>query len=151
VLELGTSLGINTLYLAQKKDAQITTFEGAEEIADIAAFNFEFLDAKNIKLVTGNLQQTLPQWASMNNKVDFAFIDANHRYEPTLRYTELLISKTHSQSILVIDDIHRSADMEGAWHELSRHPLVYVSVDLFRCGILFFDPSLTKQKVVLHF
>ena len=44
-----------------------------------------------------------------------------------------------------------SPEMEKAWNELSRHPLVYGSVDLFRCGILFFEPALNKQHFVWAF
>jgi hypothetical protein len=52
---------------------------------------------------------------------------------------------------MVVDDIHDNAGMEKAWTEIRNHGLVYVSVDLYRCGILFFDPSLTKQHAVLRF
>ncbi len=37
-----------------------------------------------------------------------------------------------------------------AWKEICKHDLVYTSLDLYRCGILFFDPSLNKQHVVLQ-
>ena len=79
-----------------------------------------------------------------------AFMDANHRYEPTIRYFELLLKKVHEKSVLIVDDIHHSCDMEKAWKEMQRHRLVYGSADLFRCGILFFDPSLNKQHVILQ-
>jgi len=52
------------------------------------------------------------------------------------------------KSVVVVDDIHWSVEMEKAWEELCRHPLVYGSVDLFRCGILFFDPALNRQHFI---
>jgi predicted O-methyltransferase YrrM len=78
-------------------------------------------------------------------------MDANHRYEPTLKYFDLLLSKIQHSSVIVIDDIHDNPEMERAWKEIKNHDLVYSSVDLYRCGIVFFDPSLTKQHVVLRF
>lgn len=150
IIELGTSLGINTLYLASS-NAKVTTFEGAPEVVDYARSTFEFAGAKNIIVQEGNIDKTLPDFLQLSGKVDLAFMDANHRYEPTLRYASLLMDKIHLRSILILDDIHYSQEMERAWHELQKHPLVYASADLYRCGILFFDPSLNKQHVVLQF
>lgn len=151
IIELGTSLGINTLYLAKKNDAKVFTFEGSETIAEIAQDTFEFASAKNIELIRGNIDSTLYSSLSRMPKADLVFMDANHQYEPTLKYFEWLLTKVHHKSIVIIDDIHDSPGMEKAWKQLRHHDLVYTSIDLYRCGILFFDPSLNKQHVVLQF
>jgi predicted O-methyltransferase YrrM len=151
IVELGASLGINTLYLAKKENSSVYAFEGSAVIADIASISFEFGGATNIELITGNLDATLYSNLSRIPKIDLAFMDANHRHEPTLRYFESLLGRSHHKSIFIIDDIHDSPDMEKAWRAIKKHPLVYVSVDLFRCGIVFFDPALTKQHVVLRY
>ncbi|QOI97804.1 MAG: class I SAM-dependent methyltransferase [Flammeovirgaceae bacterium] len=151
IVELGTSFGINTLYLAQYPESTVYTFEGADRIADVAELSFEFAGAKNIELIRGNIDQTLYSTLSRIPKVDLAFMDANHRLEPTLRYFELLLSKSHHKSMVLVDDIHDTPEMEQAWKQIRKNPLVYVSIDLFRCGILFLDPSLNKQHVVLRF
>jgi len=150
-IETGTSFGINTLYLAAKVDSKVFTFEGSEQIAEIADISFEFRSAKNIELIRGNIDTTLYSNLSRMPKADFIFMDANHQYESTIKYFEWLIMKIHHSSIMVIDDIHDNPGMEKAWKEICSHDLVYVSVDLYRCGILFFDPSLTKQHAVLQF
>ena len=77
-------------------------------------------------------------------------MDANHRYEPTVNYFNSLLRVIHTKSIIIMDDIHYSEEMEKAWKEIKNHELVHASIDLFRCGILFFDPSLNKQHVVLQ-
>jgi predicted O-methyltransferase YrrM len=151
VIELGTSLGINTLYLAAKKDAKISTFEGSPELAAIAAITFDFAAAKNITLVEGDIDSTLPDFLQKHRKIDFAFIDANHTYAATMRYFRAILSKIHETSVIIIDDIHASGSMEKAWKEIISNDLVYGSADLFRCGALFFDPSLNKQHVILQF
>src|SRR3954463_12768476 len=49
ILELGTSLGITSSYLAcGKEDAQVITMEGAKAVATIAKQNFQSLRLKNI-------------------------------------------------------------------------------------------------------
>ncbi|HEY0741358.1 MAG TPA: class I SAM-dependent methyltransferase [Chryseosolibacter sp.] len=151
VIELGTSFGINTLYLASKKERSVTTFEGTSDVAEIAKLTFEFAQANNIELVQGNLDTTLRAYVQSIRKFDLALMDANHRYEPTLRYFNMLMPKLQESSVVIVDDIHYSREMEKAWYELKNHKLVYGSADLFRCGFLFFDPSLNKQHVILQF
>jgi predicted O-methyltransferase YrrM len=151
IVELGTSLGINTLYLSSNKLSNVTTFEGSEEIAAIAETTFEFAAARNIDLITGDLKYTLSTALQHIRKVDFAFVDANHTYEATTYYFKQLLSRLHDKSIVVIDDIHYSAGMEMAWNEIRGSKLIYTSIDLYRAGILFFDPSLNKQHVILQF
>jgi hypothetical protein len=57
IIELGTSLGINTLYLAASKKS-VTTFEGSDSVADIADLTFQFSEAKNINLICGIFSQS---------------------------------------------------------------------------------------------
>lgn len=149
VVELGTSIGLNTLYLSQKTDCSIFTFEGNKSLINIALTHFESLDRKHVRLIEGNIDHTLSEFLQNTTKINFALIDANHRYEPTLRYFNMLARRMNEKSILVIDDIHWSAEMEKAWNELHRHSLVYGSIDLYRCGILFFDPALNRQHFTL--
>jgi predicted O-methyltransferase YrrM len=151
IVELGTSLGVNTVYLAEKKDTKVSTFEGAPAVAALAEITFEFSRAKNVRLIQGNINSTLPDFLQGLRKLDFVFIDANHTFEATVRYFEQCVGKAHEKTVIVIDDIHLSAAMEKAWKHAKLHPLVHTSCDLYRCGILFFDPSLNKQHVILQF
>jgi len=148
VIELGTSLGVTSLYLAQKKDAMIYTFEGSHAVANAAITNFEWAEQKNIELIEGNIDSTLHRFLEQTKKVDFALIDANHLYGPTMRYYQQLTKRLTPKSIIIIDDIHRSTEMEKAWQEIKTDVFVYGSVDLYRCGILLFDPTLNKQHFI---
>jgi predicted O-methyltransferase YrrM len=151
IAELGTSLGISTLYLAHTPGTTVTTFEGSPHIADTARSTFEFAGAKNIKLIEGNIDTTLPLWLQTTRTVDLAFVDANHRYEATLRYFNWLLPKLHVRSVVIFDDIHYSAEMEQAWNDIKAHKLVHGTADLYRCGLAFLDPSLNRQHFVLQF
>lgn len=151
VLELGTSLGLNTLYLSQNKNTQITTFEGDPTLAHKAREHFHQFERKNIKLIEGNLDETLENSLASIDQIDLAYIDANHRYKPTLRYYETLMTKCHEKSLIVLDDIHWSKEMYQAWNEIKNQPEVIISIDLFEGGLLFFDPKLTKGDYILKF
>jgi len=151
IVELGTSLGINSLYLASTAGTKVATFEGSDQIAAIAETTFEFAGASNISIIKGNISQTLSRHIQMLRKIDFVFMDANHTYEATVQYFKTIVNRLHEKSIVVVDDIHLHSGMEKAWRELKRDELVYGSADLYRAGILFFDPSLNKQHVILQF
>jgi predicted O-methyltransferase YrrM len=149
VLELGTSLGISTAYLASAdKNAVVVTGEGNYAVATIAKNNFEMLGLPNIRIITGNFQNTLPEMVSALPLIDLAFIDANHRRQPTITYFMELLKKITDRSVIIFDDIHWSRGMEEAWEEIKRHPQVMLTVDLFFMGIVFFRPEF---KVKQHF
>ena len=147
ILELGTSLGVTTSYLAAgNSKANVITMEGASEVAAVAKKNFGHAGLKNIRIVEGNFDETLPSVLQNLDKIDFAFIDGNHRKLPTLEYFNQLKKKIHSGSVLIFDDIHWSKEMEEAWSQLINDATVTLSIDLFFIGILFFkDDFLEKQ------
>jgi len=151
IIELGTSLGINTLYLAKYEATKIYTFEGCQNTINIAKTNFEKAEATNIKIIEGNINQTFPSFLNGQLKPDMVYIDANHHYTPTLRYFDLILKNRHDNTIVIIDDIHWSEEMSKAWKEICDHPEVSLSIDLNRCGILFFKHDLTKQHFYLMF
>lgn len=152
VLELGTSLGLTTAYLAAADSRhRVVTFEGCPSVATVARATFAALHLANIELVEGNLDATLgPALAALGGPVDFVFFDGNHRREPTLRYFEQCLAKTHEDSVFVFDDIHWSAEMEQAWDTIRAHPAVTVTVDLFHIGLVFFRKKQPRQDFWLR-
>ncbi len=153
ILELGTSLGITTSYLSlAKPNARLITMEGANEVADVANKNFKESGLKNITIEQGNFDDTLSAVISGLSSVDFAFIDGNHRQQPTEKYFHQLLSKINDDSILIFDDIHWSKEMEAAWDTIKSHPSVRCTVDLFFIGIVFFRPEFhEKQHFTIRF
>lgn len=153
IVELGTSLGITTSYLAlAKPDATLITLEGASEIAAVAKENFKKLHLENITLTEGNFDDTFIKVISSIPSVDFCFIDGNHQREPTERYFEWLLPKISNDSILVFDDIHWSSEMEAAWQTIQQYTAVRCSIDLFFVGIILFRKEFKeKQHFVIRF
>jgi predicted O-methyltransferase YrrM len=153
IVELGTSLGVTTSYLASgNKDAIVYTCEGSSSIADIAQQNFDQLQLKNVQLVQGNFNETLPSLLSKINKIDFAFVDGNHRKEPTLDYFHQLLEHSTNETILIFDDIHWSEEMEAAWQEIQNHPSVTLTIDLFFIGIVLINNNFkVKQQFSIRY
>ena len=141
ILELGTSLGISALYLSSNTERKVWTMEGNAAVATIAAQLFSANHRTNIELVSGNIDEELGPLLDRLPELDFIFLDANHRYEPTLRYAEQVLLKLRSGGLIIADDIHRSKEMNQAWNELRFNPEIQGSINLFRWGILVKGPS----------
>ena len=153
IIELGTSFGITTAYLAKGNiESTVTSFEGSDSIADLAQKNFNELSINNIELIRGDFGKTLPVFFKKSPVIDFAFIDGNHRKIPTLDYFTQLLQFSGENTILVFDDIHWSAEMESAWEEIKIHSSVTLSIDLFFIGLVFFKKDFkVKQDFIIQF
>ena len=149
IVEIGTSFGVTTSYIAMAQpSANVITHEGASKIATIANDNFNVLNLINIKLKQGDFETTLMGTIAKIDYLDFAFIDGNHRRNPTWQYFEMLLTKANENSIFVFDDIHWSEEMERVWEEIKSHSAITLSIDLFFIGIVFFKKDF---KVKQHF
>jgi predicted O-methyltransferase YrrM len=147
ILELGTSLGITTSYLALAgPDAKLVTMEGAAEIAATARRNFAGLQLRQIGLIEGNFDEMLPSAIRSLPSIDFVFIDGNHRKEPTEQYFRSILPYTHNDSVLVFDDIHWSRGMEEAWGKIRADNKVRCTIDLFFIGIVFFRQEFKEKQ-----
>ncbi len=153
IVELGTSMGLSAAYLyAGNTKSEVYTFEGAPAVAELAIKNFRQLGYSGIRTITGNFDKRLEPLLATLEKVDLAYIDGNHRYGPTLRYFEQLLTKCQPSSVLVFDDIHWSEEMEAAWKAIQQHPEVRCTVDLFFIGLVFFSDSFkSRQHFIIRF
>lgn len=151
IIELGTSLGISTAYLASANSkTQLITIEGCPETAAIASQNFKQLKLKNIEQVIDNFDQKLPEVLSTISKIDFVFFDGNHRKEATMNYFKQCLEKANEDSLFVFDDIYWSEEMMQAWNEIKNNDRVTVTLDLFFMGIVFFRKEPTKQHFLIR-
>ena len=141
IVELGTSLGVTTAYLAAMDSRnKVVTYEGCPAVAEVAQANWEKLGLNNIACVVGEITVDSLQLAVDSlSGIDVAFIDANHTYEATLTYFNALASRVHEKSVVVVDDIHYNEDMEKAWKAICADERVTTTMDLYRMGLVFFD------------
>lgn len=152
IVELGTNLGLTAAYLSKvSSQAQVTTFEGEPALCRLAQQNFEAMQCQNIRIIQGDIDAELPRFVESISQIDFAFFDANHTREATLRYYALCKSKAHDGSVFVFDDIHWSPQMQAAWQQIVADSDVHLSIDLFRMGLVWFRHELPKQHYVVAF
>lgn len=138
ILELGTSLGITTAYLASASSKnRVVTLEGSEAVLKIAKGVWRALKLENIEWTEGNIDDTLYKYA--REKLDLAYVDANHTYEATKRYVDFLLPRMTEKGIIVLDDIHYSEGMDRAWKELKQDQRVTTTMDLYDVGMIFVD------------
>ena len=152
ILELGTSLGITTLYLSSARpSANIYTIEGCPNIANIANQVFRNEKANNITSIVGNIDTELPKVLSKIESLDMVFFDANHTKEATLNYFYKCLEKANDNTIFIFDDIYWSEGMTEAWKEIYENPAVTYSIDLFHLGIIFFKKEWKKSHFKIKF
>jgi len=153
VLELGTNLGLGTAYLAMDNStSNIISIEGCPRLTAIAKQNHQALGYNNIKYINAEFGVGINQALKiLNHKVDLAYLDGNHQYQPTVDYFNLLLPHLNENSILVFDDIYWSKGMMRAWQELKAKKEVRLSIDLYRMGLLFFKTDQAKEHFVLKF
>ncbi|MDN3643630.1 class I SAM-dependent methyltransferase [Lutimonas halocynthiae] len=150
ILEIGTSLGIATSYMALgAPKANITTLEGCPATAQIAKENFEKLNLKNIEVKIGEFDQSLDQ-LHHNHAYDLIFFDGNHQKEATIRYFKKCLELAHEKSVFIFDDIHWSKGMEAAWEKIKNHEKVSMSVDTYKWGLVFFSKGREKQHFTIR-
>ncbi|GAB4287954.1 MAG: class I SAM-dependent methyltransferase [Marinilabiliales bacterium] len=151
ILELGTSVGITTLYLAKANNqGKVITVEGCPALSDIACKNFLDSNANNIVLINEKFESYLKKIKD-DDKFDIIYIDGNHKKKPTLEYFYSLINHVHDKSICIFDDIYWSDEMYEAWQEIINSKKIVASIDLFKLGLVFFDKSITPGKYMIRY
>ncbi len=151
-IELGTSLGIATAYLANSiKHGSIFTFEGNEALVQKSKYVFHLVNCENVHLIKGDIDDMLPGQLTQLDKVDFAIIDANHTYRALLRYFDLLKVKMGDSGVMVIDDIRWSVEMYSGWKKLILDEAVTTSIEFLNKGVLMFKKRIQKQHYILSY
>lgn len=148
ILELGTSVGISTLYMAKAagSHARFTTLEGCPQCAEVARLNLQSLGAGHVEVITGPFSDTLEKTVNTFPKLDFVFFDGNHREAPTLRYFEVCVTKAHDDTVFVLDDVHWSPGMEAAWEKIKLDPRVTLTIDCGDFACAFFRKTFTNKQ-----
>lgn len=148
IVELGTSLGLNTLYLAKANSkAVVYSIEGCPELAKFAGNLFKREEAK-VFLINDTFEKALPLLFKEIPRIDLLYIDGNHNYRSTLDYFNISLDKKHNNSVFIFDDINWNDEMRKAWEEIRSHKDVTLSIDLYYAGIVFFRK---EQKEKEHF
>ena len=152
VIELGTSLGISTMYIASGcPDSVVYTIEACPETSAIARENFNAEGFKNICFMNESFDEAIPELKKQSVSPGLVFIDGDHRREPVLRYFDQIVEISNSSTVIVLDDIHQSREMEDAWNKVKLHKSVSATVDLYRIGLIFFRRGMSRSDYVIRY
>ena len=141
VLELGTSIGVTTLYLATAQfPNKVYTVEGNKDYLDVASSLFNrfregacvvpTLNTFDAALITFN---TMPEWV---------FVDGSHDYKNTLSIFNAIQNCKNTHQVIVFDDIYWSKEMTRAWSYIVCHSKNALILDAFHFGIVIQHPNL---------
>lgn len=78
---------------------------------------------------------------------DFVYVDAQTETQLSTVLNQIL-PITHQQSFIIINNIHRSEELEAQWLHLQTNSAVTLTIDLFQIGLVFFRP---ENKIAQHF
>jgi predicted O-methyltransferase YrrM len=106
------------------------------------------LGLRNVNVVVGRFDDTLPPVLSERAPIDFLFYDADKREGQMALYLEHVLPYLAARATIVIDDIHWSESMQRSWQRVSADPRVKVVIDLHGYGICLLDPALTGGQTL---
>lgn len=149
-IELGTSIGLNTLYLAQANaKGKVYSIEGSSALSAFATGLATEQKISNIHFFNENFDEALPNLLKDIGGFDLLYVDGNHTYEATLRYFTTALENVQPSAVIIFDDIYWSKGMTRAWQEIKAHPAVTLSIDAFYFGMVFFRNEF-KEKTELR-
>ncbi|NNE13569.1 MAG: class I SAM-dependent methyltransferase [Saprospiraceae bacterium] len=149
ILELGSSMGIATHAMSlARPNASIISIEGCPNITEFTSNQLKSHGCSNVMLINNEFSEGIENLSQ--EYFDLMYIDGNHQKEATLKYFELLLEKSHNDSIMIFDDIYWSKGMTEAWDIIVSHPRVTVSIDTFFWGIVFFRKEQVKEHFIIR-
>jgi predicted O-methyltransferase YrrM len=152
ILELGTSLGIGTAYLAAPlPHTKFTGIEGNPQLADLARKHAASMGLYNVHIINGLFEAVLQQPDALTTPPDLIFIDGHHTFEATCALFDKLLPLCSSNALFIFDDILWSAGMVQAWATIIKHPLVTTTMHLGKMGFVFINPAYPRQNFTFRY
>lgn len=147
IIEMGTSLGLNTLYLSQvNNNAKVFTIEGSKSLFDFAKNISERKGINNIEFINGNFDTEFEKLLKKIDTPDLIYFDGNHSYEATINYFKMALRYKNENTVFIFDDIYWSEEMTRAWQEIIAKKEVILSIDCFDLGLVFFRNEFKEKS-----
>jgi predicted O-methyltransferase YrrM len=122
VVEFGTAFGVSGMYflagLNINNKGKLLTFEPNEVWAKLARNNLSEISNK-FELTIGTFEENIDKVLPKNQSIDIAFIDAIHTKEFVMSQLDIVVSRSSSKAIIILDDINFSDSMKECWKEVS--------------------------------
>ena len=147
ILEMGTSLGLTTAYLAAS-GWDVETWEGCQQTANYARKNWKGLGCEDqIKSKVGTFKSLMDE---AQGGWDVVFLDGHHDKAATLEYVECLKTKLNQGGAILVDDIVWSKGMKEAWAKLLEDPHWNATMNWRGKGWLFNRDGEIEQHLKLR-
>ncbi|WP_298546798.1 hypothetical protein [uncultured Aquimarina sp.] len=83
------------------------------------------------------------------DQFDFIYLDIDQfKKHPGL--LDILLSKTHNDSLLLLNSINKSKENQNIWQQLHNHPKTKVTIDTYNLGFVFFRKEQEKEHFVIR-
>lgn len=143
ILEIGSGLGINTLYIgAHSKQASVICVEQDQEKSKIA----QSLLANKLKNIL--FTKVLP---TSENRFDAIVWDLDKYPLNDIDALGTICNTIKTDGFMVVNKINKGKQNKEVWQKTRQLNTATMSFDLGAIGIIFFKPSLPKLNYDLYF
>ena len=114
----------------------------------------DFLDTLNqLGIVNVNLIQPADLDSEKFRKLNtgFVFFAENDFDETEWDYLSDWLNYKTSESVFILEGIHKNRDMEEAWERIKDNEDVSLTIDLYHVGLVFFRVGFEKQDFVIRY
>lgn len=144
VLELGTSVGVGTMFLASSINGSVTTIDCNKPVLDFAQKKIYQAGVGNVFFVCDKIDSFLSR---NTEKFDLIYIDGDHTADSMRRQYEYLLKSVNERYIIIFDDINYSKEMSDAWKFISKTSADSLVLNLFRWGMIFHGYDLPHNDI----
>jgi len=148
ILETGTSLGINSFFLAKETKAEIISIEKNQYLEKYHQDIFGTVE--HVEIVYGDWGEFFSK-IMVTRKPELIFLDADHRSSSILQQIDIIKANIDSVKAIVIHDIYWSRDMQQCWKRINESNDWSCTVDIFHAGIIFPKLEIPKQNFTIKF
>lgn len=120
----------------------------ASKSENVLLKSIPYFSIKRVKInskgsqIENRIQKKFGLKASHEAPIDIVYLD-----NPEENILSSCKGKIHNNSMILVENIHRTKYTSSIWEALKQNEMVTVSIDMFHCGILFFR----KEQVKEHF
>lgn len=147
VLQVGVSEGWQSMYLnaAAKHLIALDSEEG--KLLKAVELNE---DLKALQTMPGLPADQVSQAVEKLGSLDLLFLNVSSDEVQTKQLFELCLRYVHSDTVLVIDGIHKKR-MKRLWDQIRQRKDISVTMDLHSLGLVFFNRKMHKKNYKLFF
>lgn len=152
-LELGTNLGLGSLYLAAGLAPGGVLHTVEQNASLLSQARRHWRQQRPARRILAHEQRFDAFFAHEQGRLgrwDIAYLDGHHAEQPTARYLDALLPHMAAEGLIILDDIHWSRGMSRAWAAACQRPEVATSVDLLWLGLLFVHRRKPPEHAVLR-